>query len=119
MKARSHIVFVEAQATVGTLLDTARRFPFARFPVYDPKEKRFSGIVNVGEILSHPSAKDSDPVRHFARQPLFLPEETPADEVFPILRTERQPMALVRNAQEQVVGLITTGDVLREVVGEF
>jgi CBS domain containing-hemolysin-like protein len=119
MVPRSQIVFVDADATVGGFLDLARRFTFTRFPLYDSHEKRFRGVVSVRDVLSHPSAEDGDPVRDFARQPLFIAEETPADEIFPILRASRQPVALARSAQEQVIGLVTTEDVLREIVGEL
>ncbi len=43
----------------------------------------------------------------------------PVDDILPRMRQLRQPMCLVTNADSEVVGLITTEDVLEEIVGKL
>ena len=53
----------------------------------------------------------------FIRSPLFVSEKMPVDDILPRMRRFRQPMCLVRNEQGDVTGLITTEDILEEIVG--
>jgi putative hemolysin len=53
------------------------------------------------------------------RPPLFVPETTPMMETFAKMRLARADMCLVVDAQSTVTGLITSQDVLEEIVGKL
>ena len=48
--------------------------------------------------------------------PVFIPADTPADEIMPTLRLAHQSMGLVTGDANEVIGLVTTDDVLRQIV---
>jgi len=43
----------------------------------------------------------------------------PADRLLPQMRRARQPMCLVRGTSDEVIGLVTTEDILRIIVGKL
>src|SRR5262249_43811283 len=51
--------------------------------------------------------------------PLFLKPDEDVANAFELFRKTHRPMALVRDAQGQILGLITLEDVLEEIVGDI
>ena len=116
---RSDMITVASTATISELFKIARESNFTRMPVYDERTKKFVGIINIFDVLSTQSADSTQKVTDFARTPLFIPREMPVDDILPRLRLSRQPMCLVTDKEAEVVGLITTEDVLEEIVGQL
>jgi CBS domain containing-hemolysin-like protein len=110
---------VESTLTVSGFLDVARKTGFTRYPVRDPRSGQFCGVINLFFVLSGAQGEDGKTVGEYARPPLFIPQDMPVDDIFPKLRRFHQPMALVQDAGQRAVGLITTEDILEEIVGEF
>jgi len=117
MIARGAFTEVDADATVSEFLAVARESGFTRYPVYDRNANRFVGLVNVFDVLTGSSGTAGEPMRAFARSPVFLPQDLPADEILPRLRLARQPMGLVVDPKAEVIGLVTTEDILEQIVG--
>ena len=51
--------------------------------------------------------------------PIFVDPDRPISEVLRDFRRSRRPMAIVRDAQDQVLGMITLEDIIEEIVGEI
>jgi putative hemolysin len=117
MIPRDEITLVNRSDTLTSLFNTARTSGFTRLPVYDEDKKQFSGIVNVFDALSYRGDSTDRPLAWLARPPVFVHESTPVDDILPIMRRYKQPMCLVTGARENVCGLITTEDILEEIVG--
>jgi len=88
-------------------------------PVHDVEKDLYTGVVNVFNILSGRKVAMARRVADFACPPLYVDEAMPADDILPLMRHARQPMCLVRNSAKEVVGLLTTEDVLEEIVGQL
>jgi CBS domain containing-hemolysin-like protein len=112
------MVVVSTQTTVETFRDQARASGFTRMPVRDETRGEYVGTVNIFDILQRREVALDRRVVDFVRPPLYIDEEAPADDILPLMRRARQPMCLVRR-DEDVVGLLTTADVLKEIVGAF
>ncbi|MFO7870547.1 MAG: hemolysin family protein [Kiritimatiellia bacterium] len=121
MVPRSRITMVRADTPVSRFYDIARDSGYTRMPVYDGGRDKFTGVVNVFYVLSLQPGDMDKPVSEFARPPLIIPEDMPVDEIFPRLRRFRQPMCLVAagGKDPDVIGLMTTEDVLEQIVGEL
>lgn len=113
------MVAVTEETTVAEFLETVRRSGFTRIPVREKPGGRFSGVLNVFYVLRNLNADDSRSIKSLMRTPLFIKENMPADEILPRLRRLRQPLGLVKDAAGSVIGLVTTEDVLEEIVGEL
>jgi len=119
MIPRDQVTAVDRNAGMNAFFETARTSGFTRMPVYDEANAQFVGIINVLFVLSSAGDDTSRRVDWFMRPPLFVREDTPVDDILPIMRRYREPMCLVVNEQEDVTGLITTEDILEEIVGDL
>lgn len=115
MTPRSKMVIVNDTTTVNEFLGIARQSGFRRYPVYSERENRFVGIVSVADILSAGPEDMACSVVDYMRSPQFVPDYMPVDDILPRMKRTQQAMLLVTDAHSQVVGLVTTENVLGEV----
>ncbi len=117
---RKEMTVIYTDMSIGEFYNMARSRQFTRMPVIDRETGKFVGIINVFYVLSSPHAdKDGATVAEFMRRPLVISENMPVDDIFPLLRRARQPMCLVADADGEITGLITTEDILEEIVGNL
>lgn len=89
----------------------------SRLPLYKGRVDQVTGIVLHQDIFA---AQDwSAPVDSVARTPLFVPETKRVDALLPEMRRQRQRMAVAVDEYGGAVGVITTEDLLEEIVGEI
>jgi CBS domain containing-hemolysin-like protein len=112
-------VTLRAGASVKELCDLARQHRYTRIPVLDDTGARYAGIVNMFDVMSTQDTQSKASIRQFMRPVQYIPEDMPIDDILPRLRASRQAMCLVRNAAGEVLGLVTTEDILSEIVGEL
>ncbi len=115
MKPRSGLVVVNDTTTIAELMDVARQSTFRRYPVYSEKGKQFVGVVSIADVLSAGAEDMSCTVADYMRSPQFIPDYMPVDDILPRMKRTQQAMLLVTDAHSQVVGLVTTEDVLGEI----
>jgi CBS domain containing-hemolysin-like protein len=109
------IVSVDATTTLAAFYGVSRRTGFIRMPVRGAADGSYVGTINVFYVVG--STVDAGrTVGDYMRPPLFVPVDMAVTDVLPRLRRNRQPMALVRDAAEHVVGLVTIEDVLGAVI---
>lgn len=110
---------VDNTMPVADFLNIARKTGFTRYPVRTPETRQLCGVINLFFVLSGEAEKNGQTVADYVRPPLFIPHDMPVDDIFPRLRRFHQPMALVQDADGTAIGLITTEDILEEIVGEL
>jgi putative hemolysin len=118
MIPRDKITAVFDDLPVPEFFALARQTGLTRFPCIHRPTGEFTGIVNVFYVLAAGDSALQKTVNAFIRPPLFIPAAMPADRVLPQMRRGRQPMCLVRDG-DNVVGLVTTEDILRIIVGKL
>lgn len=119
MTPLSEVVSVSADAPAESVVETARAHEFNRYPVYDPAEKTYIGVVHVYDILAdEPAMRAEKKARDYLRNPQMAAAYLPVDHLLPRMRVTKQPMFFVTDERCEVRGLITLEDVLREITGE-
>ncbi len=116
MLPRSGMQLIRTDTPMPDILEMASRSLAKSFPVYSESERRFTGILKLSDLYAH----IDDPDLHLPkllRPPQYVGADTPADDLLPRLRLSRQPMLLVRDEQDQVIGFVTTEVVLEEIIG--
>ena len=116
MVHREQIKAVASGTTVAELYTMARDSGFRRFPVYDGKGLLFVGVVDLFDVFAGEQSEQTGGLTGYVRPPVLIPEELPADEILSRLRLARQPMGLVVNGVGEMTGLVTTEDVIRQIV---
>lgn len=96
----------------------ARECGLTRLPVLSRKTGDFIGVINVFYVLYGGKQPDTRTVADFVRPPQFISADMPVDDILPRMRRGRQPMCLVAQG-EDVIGLVTTEDILRTIVGKL
>jgi CBS domain containing-hemolysin-like protein len=117
MVPRNDMVFVEHNDAIEECFDIVRRSGFTRMPVFNSEENVFVGILNVFDVLSQREKHPDEPVVWFARPLFAVQENMPVDDILPLMRRHRQPLCLVKNASGDMTGMLTTEDILEEIVG--
>lgn len=119
MVPRDQFVTISKDASISEFYKKAKESSFTRMPVFDKKADDYIGIINVFYVIADKKPEHEKTVSEFVRRPLYVPEYMPVDEIFPRLRLYRQPMCLVQDKNDKVIGLITTENILEEIVGEI
>lgn len=118
MVPREKMVLAYTDTPIPAFLDIARAARFTRIPVFDRERNEFAGIVNVFFVVASEPQGEGKTIAGFVRRPLFVTATMPVHEILPLMRRSRQPMCLVVDDKHEVIGLVTTEDIAREIVGK-
>ena len=123
------LVDVVALPVDGTFHDMRRaaEHGHTRFPVYEDRVDEIVGIIDMRQVLYAipPTDMDEDAlaelrVRDFMSDDVhFVPESKAVGQLLQELRFQTLPMAVVVDEHGGVVGVVTTEDLVEEVVGEI
>ncbi len=119
MVPRDRIVAVDVHTPQDRLLEIVSDQGYTRLPVYDGTLDRVVGVVHTKDLFTIIASKGLIILEDLVRDPYNV---SPDLEVFEILRgfhSQRVHLALVRDDQERVLGLVTLEDVLEQLVGQI
>jgi Mg2+/Co2+ transporter CorB len=121
MVPRQDIVGIDLDADWQHSIATIRDSEFHRLPVYRDDIDNILGVVQVRKLLPDLAAGTLDEARllEYTREPYFVPEGTPLNKQMLNFQQQQRRAAFVVDEYGDVQGLITTEDILREIVGEF
>ena len=137
MVPRVDISAVEISGTVADLLNTIRDQGHSRVPVYEESLDSIKGILyakDLLQLLERPNAVDGEtPMRRLVgevpagdadglqllHEPFYVPETRKIDQLLGDLRQARTRLAIVVDEYGGTAGLVTTEDLVEEIVGEL
>ncbi len=121
MTPRPQIVWLDLddprEKRVARILDR----PHTRFPVARGELDNLEGIVHTKEMLAR-CIQGQDPLDDltpFLTQPLFVLETARALEVLELFREHGSDLAMVVNEYGAIAGMITSNDILEDLVGHI
>ena len=116
------IYMLEADANINDAMIAAHLDMHTRFPVTErPGDPQgIVGYVNFKDIMSHMRLAPKDPnLRKIVRTIPSLQEDTPVSACLERLIRDHIHIALVRDSQQRVLGMVTLEDLMEELVGEI
>jgi CBS domain containing-hemolysin-like protein len=120
MVPRTDMVWIEHGKTVEQALALALRSGFSRIPVIGESVDDVVGVAFLKDLVRRDRAGRSDrEVQTAMRQPFFVPESKPADDLLREMQSRREHLAIVIDEYGGTAGLVTIEDVLEEIVGEI
>jgi CBS domain containing-hemolysin-like protein len=119
MVPREKVVTLSIAASEEEVLATARDTAHTRMPVWEGKPDNIVGVVNTKDLFHLFSLKGLVILMDAMYPPLFVNPSDPLDRLLRIFRREKRPMAVVRDAEGQYLGIVTLEDILEEIVGEI
>jgi magnesium and cobalt exporter, CNNM family len=119
MVPRDRMAVLALDSPSEAVLDAARRGAHTRMPVYEGNLDNIVSIVNTKDLFYLFSLKGVVILEDALYPPLFLKPDEDVANAFQLFRKARRPMALVRDAEGRILGLITLEDVLEGIVGDI
>ena len=101
------------------ILEAVRSGAHTRMPVYEGKLDNVVGIVNTKNLFYLFSLRGVVVLEDALYPPLFLKPEQDLGTALRLFRQAKRPMALVRDDEGKVRGLITLEDIVEEIVGDL
>ncbi|HEY5667286.1 MAG TPA: HlyC/CorC family transporter [Gammaproteobacteria bacterium] len=121
MVPRQDIVDIDLAIGWDENLETMRNSEFHRLPICRDGIDNIVGVVQVRRLMPHLATGSLDENRlvEMMREPYFVPEGTPLTKQLLNFQQQQRRAAFVVDEYGDVQGLVTTEDILREIVGEF
>ena len=119
MTTRSEMVTIDVDAPFSKVLSKVVDQKYSRMPVVEDTEDHIKGILYIKDLLPYLNRDDKFQWQTLIREPYYVPENKPIDDLLDDFRQKRLHMAIVVDEFGGTSGLITMEDVLEEIVGEI
>lgn len=120
MISRVDITAIEYHDTWNDAVDIILKSGYSRIPVYDTSQDTIRGILYSKDLLPY-IGKQNDTFRWqtLLRDPYFVPESRPLDDLLEDFRKRKIHIAIVVDEYGGTQGMVTLEDVIEEIVGEI
>lgn len=122
MTPRTDMITASIHATLEEIRDKVLRDGLARLPVHDGNLDNILGIIYAKDLLSLLGASQPPQpfnIRQLMRPPLFVPHSKPLRDLLRQFLAQRVHIAIVLDEFGGTAGLITSEDILEEIVGDI
>jgi CBS domain containing-hemolysin-like protein len=119
MVPREKMATLELSSPPDRILEAVRNGAHTRMPVYDGEVDRIVGIVNTKDLFYLFSLNGVVILQDALYPALFLKPDEEVGNALRLFKKAKRPMALVRDDDGRILGLITLEDVVEEIVGDI
>jgi putative hemolysin len=119
MVPRTRIVALELSAPREQVVATLLENMYSRYPVYRGSIEEIAGVVHGKDILGRLVAGEELDLAAIMLPPVFVPEGKKINDLLKEMQRSRNQMALVVDEYGGLSGLVTTEDLIEELVGEI
>ncbi len=119
MVPRTRIVALDLDAPQDEILQTVMDNMYSRYPVYRGDIENLCGILHTKDLLGNLVAGKEFDMASVMRHPAYVPERKKINDLLKEMQRTRNQMALVVDEYGGLSGLVTTEDLIEELVGEI
>jgi putative hemolysin len=119
MVPREKLAALELGMSPEQVLEAVRQGAHTRMPVYAGELDNIVGIVNTKNLFYLFSLRGVVVLADAMYDPIFLKPDEDIATALQLFRKSKKPMALVRDDNGKILGMITLEDVIEEIVGEI
>lgn len=119
MVPRDMMATLELHMPPEKVLECVREGAHTRMPVYDGQLDNIVGIVNTKDLFHLFSLRGLVNLEDARYDPIFLKPDESVATALRLFQKAKKPMALVRDDEGRIHGLITLEDVLEQIIGEI
>lgn len=119
MTPRTNMAAVSINSTYNDLVEFLKEENFSRIPVYEEDIDDIVGIMHVKDLILYVDNKDNFNLTDILRPAYFTYEFKSTAELFDDMRLNRIPVAVVLDEYGGTAGMVTTEDLVEEIVGEI
>ncbi len=107
----------------GQSFDEVKQFvvnqQYTRYPVVDREGSRVIGYLHLKDFVSAVISGKQQSLKELVREPLYITEETPLEDLRREFQRRRVHLAIVLSADRGFAGIVTLEDLIEEVLGEI
>ena len=115
MKPKEEITYINIADDMEKIKNTIIKSKFTRIPVYEKNKDNVIGILHVKDML----IGDTNNIKEILREPLYINKDDRMDNVFRAMQLNNKHIAIVKNVNDKVEGMITMEDILEKLVGNI
>ena len=119
MVPRPNIRALDLSTPPAEVLKRAAELGHTRVPVHRGTLEETVGVVVIKDLFRCAAEGTTPVLEQLLHAPIFVPETTQVSDVLRTFQRRRLHLALVVDEYGQVTGLVTTEDLLEEIVGEI
>lgn len=119
MTPRIDVLAFDARRSIEELARQFSESKYARIPIYEQSIDQISGVVHVKDLFEVILRGEKKTVAELARPPYFVSETKKVSELLQEFQSEHLQIAVVVDEYGGTAGIITTEDIIEEIVGEI
>ncbi|NRG47318.1 HlyC/CorC family transporter [Bacillus sp. CRN 9] len=119
MIPRHEMITLEKSMSMPMLLELLEQHDFTRYPVKDAEAGDIIGYINTKEMLTSSIIDKNISLQDFIHDIPKFREISHIKDVLLSMQKTRMHMALVKNEDNEAIGMVTMEDILEEIVGEI
>lgn len=119
MIPRTNMVAVNIYANYNEVFDLYEKYNYSRIPVYRESKDDIVGILYLKDLIFRRDNKENFNIETFMRKPFFSYEFTSSTKLFEQMKSKKVHMAIILGEFGGTAGIITMGDIVSEIVGDF
>ena len=117
---RVDVVSIESSSSLDEAMDLIMNKKFSKIPVYKDTVDNIKGILYAKDITPYLiGSRPEIDLLSLAREPYFVPETKPIDEVMQEFKLKKTSIAVVVDEWGGTSGILTLEDIVEEVTGEL
>ncbi len=118
MIPRIDMTLADVNTSYDDIIELFRETKYTRIPIYEGNADNVIGILNIKDLILTPH-DDNFNIRSVMRKPFFTYEHKNTSELFNIMQRSSHSISIVLDEYGSTAGMITTEDLLEEIVGEI
>lgn len=119
MMPRTRVVGLELSASRSEVVTIVLENMYSRYPVYRKNIEDIVGVVHGKDLLGRLVAGEEFDLAMIMLPPVFIPEGKKVSSLLKEMQRSRNQMAFVVDEYGGLSGLVTTEDLIEELVGEI
>jgi putative hemolysin len=120
MVPRNRMIVLDLDAPLDEIIRTVRENKYSRYPIYQNNRENIVGFIHSMDLfLQSSNGGEAFSLAKILRKPLFVPERQRANKLLKEMQRKGTHMAFVVDEYGGIEGLVTTEDLLEELVGEI
>ena len=117
---RVDVVSIESNRSLDEAMDLIMNKKFSKIPVYKKTVDNIKGILYAKDITPYLiGSRPEIDLLSLAREPYFIPETKPIDEVMQEFKLKKTSIAVVVDEWGGTSGILTLEDIVEEITGEL
>lgn len=120
MVPRNQIECIQKDADFDQVLQMVREVAHSRYPVYGSDLDEVLGFLHVKDLaFATPEERKAFDIKKYLKPPFFVYEHMKIQAVFDHMNRKKVHLALVKDENGTVVGMLTLEDIMEEIFGEI